>query len=365
MMPLQNRVALVAGATRGTGRGITLGLAEQGATVYCTGRSVRGRPATGNRPETIEETAEMVDARGGKGIAVQVDHTRPEQVRALVERIEAEHGRLDVLVNDIWGGDELTEWGKPLWEHSLEKGLLMQQRAVHTHIITNHHALPLMIRSGRGLVVEVTDGISPAYRGNVFYDLAKVSVIRLAQALAYELLPHGITALAVTPGFLRSEAMLDLFGVTEANWQDHAKKDPHFAESETPLFVGRGVAALAADPKVWSKSGGVFTSWGLSDEYGIIDADGRRPHWGRYMAQAVDERWPRYVKRVGDELREHGLDPRTVLDHERETLTLRGRLNPGSEEAEWVTRVVLEPELFMTDPEKLAKRFYEQYERAR
>ncbi|HYN87965.1 MAG TPA: SDR family oxidoreductase [Ardenticatenaceae bacterium] len=287
MRPLQGKIAVVAGATRGAGRGIACMLGEAGATVYCTGRSTRGKPATGNRPETIEETAEMVTAYGGAGIAVQVDHSVEAQVQGLFERIQAEQGHLDILVNDVWGGDELTEWGTPFWELSISKGLLMQQRAVHTHIITSRYGVPPMVARGQGLIVEITDGDTPAYRGNLFYDLAKSSVIRLAYAMAEELRPHNVTALAVTPGFLRSEAMLDHFGVTEATWQDGAQKDPHFIASETPFFVGRAIAALAADPNVAQKSGGVFSSWGLSDEYGFSDLDGRRPHWGRYFAEHI------------------------------------------------------------------------------
>jgi NAD(P)-dependent dehydrogenase (short-subunit alcohol dehydrogenase family) len=287
MDALRGRIAVVAGATRGAGRGIACMLGEAGATVYCTGRSVRGRPASGNRPETIEETAEMVDDYGGVGIAVQVDHSREEQVAALFERVRAEQGRLDVLVNDIWGGDELSEWGKPFWELSISKGLLMQQRGVHTHIITSRYGTPLMIEAGRGLIVEVTDGDTLTYRGNLFYDLVKVSVIRLAYAMAEELRPHGVTALAVTPGFLRSEAVLDFLGVTEDNWPEGAKKDPHFIASETPFYVGRAVAALAADPGVSARAGQVLSSWDLAREYGFVDMDGRQPDWGRYFEEHV------------------------------------------------------------------------------
>lgn len=285
--PLTGKVAVVAGATRGAGRGIACMLGEAGATVYCTGRSVRGKPATQGRPETIEETAEMVSGYGGQGIAVQVDHSDEQQVQALFERVRAEQGRLDILVNDIWGGDELTEWEKPFWELDIAKGLLMQQRGVHTHIITSRYGVPLMIAARQGLVIEITDGDSPGYRGNLFYDLVKASVIRLALGMAEELRPYGVTALALTPGFLRSEAMLDRFGVTEANWQDGAKVDPHFIASETPYFVGRAVAALAVDPDVFRRSGGVYSSWGLSDEYGFTDIDGRWPHWGRYYKEHI------------------------------------------------------------------------------
>ena len=290
-------VALVAGATRGAGRGIARMLGAAGATVYCTGRSTRAqaRPAEprdgafdlARRPETIEETAELVTAEGGLGIAVRVDHTVEEEVRALCERIQAEQGRLDLLVNDVWGGDELTVWGKPFWELSVEQGWLMQQRAVLSHIITARHAAPLMVARRSGLIVEITDGDTPSYRGNLFYDLAKTSAIRLAFSMAEELRPFGVTALALTPGFLRSEAMLEHFGVTEQNWREGARKEPHFIASETPCFVGRAVAALAADPQVARKSGGAFSSWGLAREYGFRDIDGSQPDWGAYFAEHV------------------------------------------------------------------------------
>ena len=285
---LQERIAVVAGATRGAGRGIACMLGAAGATVYCTGRSVRGQSATEGRPETIEETAALVTAQGGLGIPVRVDHTAPQEVAALFDRIAAEQrGRLDILVNDVWGGDSLTEWGLPFWELDLAKGLLMQERAVHSHIITSRYGAPLMVARGQGLIIEITDGDTPSYRGNLFYDLAKASAIRLAFGMAEELRAHNVAALAVTPGFLRSEAMLDLFGVTESNWQEGARVDPHFIASETPYFVGRAVAALAADPAVMAKSGGAYSSWGLSEEYGFADVDGRRPHWGRYFAEHV------------------------------------------------------------------------------
>ena len=294
MKQLEGKVALVAGATRGAGRGIACMLGAAGATVYCTGRSTRARQvqraaaadpfALEQRPETIEETAEMVAGYGGVGLAVQVDHTVEAQVKALFERIKAEHGGLDLLVNDVWGGDELTEWGVPFWELDLHKGFLMQQRAVHSHIVTSRYGVPLMLGRGGGLLIEITDGVDSTYRRNLFYDLAKTAVIRLAFAMAEELRPHNIAALALTPGFLRSEAMLESFGVTEANWRDGAAKDPHFIASETPYFVGRAVAALAGDPQVARKSGGAYSSWDLSDEYGFSDIDGNRPHWGRYFA---------------------------------------------------------------------------------
>ena len=280
--PLAGRVALVAGATRGAGRGIACMLGEAGATVYATGRSTREQGATPSRPETIQATAEMVSTRGGRRIALRVDHTMPDQVETLLARIEADEGRLDLLVNDVWGGDALTEFGTPFWKLSLENGRTLLERAVFSHVVTARHAAPLLMRTGNGLIVEITDCDSYQYRGNLFYDLVKTSVIRLAFDFARELRRHGVSAVALTPGFLRSEAMLERFGVTEASWRDAVAKDPHFAASETPFFVGRAVAALAADPAVSRMSGRVLSSWALSDEYGFADMDGSRPHWGRY-----------------------------------------------------------------------------------
>ena len=287
--PLRNRVAVVAGATRGAGRGIARMLGAAGATVYCTGRSVRGRPATPGRPETIEETAALVTAEGGRGIAVRTDHTVESEVEQLFARVRAEAGRLDVLVNDIRGGDALTEWGKPFWELMIAQGQQMLERAVHSHIVTSRHGAPLMIERDAGLLVEVTEGDTLGYRGNLFYDLAKNAAIRLAYAMAADLHAHGVTALAITPGFLRSEAVLDTFGVVEANWRDAVEKDPFLAESETPCLVGRAVAALAADPNVGAKSGGLYSTWALSKEYGLTDVDGRRPDWGTFFPRKVQE----------------------------------------------------------------------------
>ena len=287
--PLRNQVAVVAGATRGAGRGIARMLGAAGATVYCTGRSVRGRPATPGRTETIEETADLVTAEGGRGIAVRTDHTVEAEVERLFARVRDEAGRLDVLVNDVWGGDALTEWGKPFWELSIPQGFQLLERAVHSHIITSRHGAPLMVERNAGLIVEVTDGDTFGYRGNLVYDVAKNAVVRLAYAMAADLRPHHVTALAVTPGFLRSEHVLDSFGVTEANWRDAIEKDPYFAESETPCLVGRVVAALAADPNVAAKSGRLFAAWTLSKEYGIDDVDGRRPDWGTFFPRKVRE----------------------------------------------------------------------------
>jgi len=292
VLPLEGKVAVVAGATRGAGRGIARALGEAGAVVYCTGRSVRGNPATPNRPETIDETAEMIDAAGGTAHALRVDHADEEQVAALFERVRREQQRLDILVNDIWGSEDLTEFGKTFWEVSLDKGFRMLRQAIDTHIITSRYGVPLLLESGGGLVVEVTDGNSFGYRGNLFYDLVKSSVIRLAFGMAYELRRRNVTAVAITPGFLRSEAMLEHFGVTEANWEDGAKNDPNFAASESPLFVGRAIAALAADSEVFKKSGRVLASWDLAEEYGFTDADGRRPHWGKHFEKTYGAKIP-------------------------------------------------------------------------
>ncbi|MEV4299600.1 SDR family oxidoreductase [Microbispora rosea] len=289
---LEGKVALVAGATRGAGRGIAVELGAAGATVYVTGRSTRERRSEMNRPETIEETAELVTAAGGRGIAVPVDHLDREQVRALVERIDAEQGGLDVLVNDIWGGELLFSWKDRLWEHSLDDGLRILRLAIDTHIITSHYALPLLIRRPGGLVIEVTDGTAEYnaanYRVSFFYDLAKSSVNRMAFAQAKELAPHGATAVSLTPGWLRSELMLEHFGVTEANWRDALATVPHFAISETPAFVGRAVTALAADPEVSRWNGQSLSSGQLAQVYGFTDVDGSRPDCWRYMVEVQD-----------------------------------------------------------------------------
>jgi len=255
--------------------------------VYVAGRSVRGAPATPGRPETIEETAEMVRARGGMGIPVRVDHAVTAEVAVLFARIQQEqHGRLDVLVNNI-SGDLLSEWDIPFWHASLAAGLLMQEQAVHTHVIASYYAAPLMVARRPGLIVEVTDGVDYTYRGNLFYSLAKVAAIHLAAGMAADLRSYGVTALAVSPGFMRSETMLDNFGVTEANWRDGIRHDPHFGASETPYYLARGVRALAADPAVAEKSGKALGSWDLAREYDFTDLDGSRPHWAEYFAAHV------------------------------------------------------------------------------
>jgi len=262
-------------------------LGEAGATVYCSGRSVAGKPATGTRPETIEQTAEMVTAAGGRGIAVQTDHLQADQVERLFARVKQESGRLDILVNDIWGGDDLVEWGKPFWKLDPVKGFAILESAIKTHILTSRYGVPLMVEQQSGLVIEITDGDHAGYRGILYYDLAKMAAIRLAYDMSEELATTGVTALAVTPGFLRSEAMLERFGVSEANWQD--AKVMGFSESETPCYVGRAVAALAADSNVHRKTGGAYASWTLSDEYGFTDVDGRRPHWERFLRRTTTE----------------------------------------------------------------------------
>lgn len=291
-MTLAGKVALVAGATRGAGRGIAAELGAAGATVYVTGRTTRQQQSEYRRPETIEETAELVTAAGGKGIAVQVDHLVSEEVAALVQRIRTEQGRLDILVNDIWGGENYVEWNKPVWEHDLAKGLRMLHLAIDTHLITAHHALPLLIENPGGLLVEVTDGTAEYnadhYRLSPFYDLAKVAVNRMGWAHAKDLGPHGATAISMTPGWLRSEIMLETFGVREENWRDATAKVPHFVISETPRFIGRAVAALAADPDRARWNGQSLSSGSLAKEYGFTDLDGSRPDAWRYIAEVEE-----------------------------------------------------------------------------
>ncbi|MFH8383352.1 SDR family oxidoreductase [Kitasatospora sp. NPDC018058] len=293
---LDGRIALVAGATRGAGRGIAVELGAAGATVYVTGRTTREQRSEYDRPETIEDTAELVTAAGGRGIAVPTDHLVPARVAALVERIEAEQGRLDVLVNDIWGGEKLFGWNTPVWEHSLDDGLRLLRLAVETHAITSHYALPLLLKNPGGLLVEMTDGTEEYnranYRNSFFYDLAKSSVLRMAFSLGHELGSRGATAVALTPGWMRSELMLEHFGVTEENWRDAVAREPHFGISETPYFVGRAVAALAADPEVARWNGQSLSSGQLAREYGFTDRDGSRPDCWRYLVEVQDAGGP-------------------------------------------------------------------------
>jgi NAD(P)-dependent dehydrogenase (short-subunit alcohol dehydrogenase family) len=262
-------------------------LGEAGATVYCTGRTTRERRSEYDRPETIEETAELVSAAGGTGVAVRVDHARSDDVAALAARIEAEHGGLDVLVNDVWGGDGAIAWDTPYWQHDLDAGLGALRNAIDTHVITSWHVTPLLRRRPGALLVEVTDGNDDRYRGNLFYDLAKDGTIRLARAEAAELAPSAVTVVALTPGFLRSEAMLDHFGVTADTWREGIARDRHFAASETPRFVGRAVAHLAADPERARWHGRALSSWELARTYGFTDVDGATPDWGAHYAEHV------------------------------------------------------------------------------
>ncbi|OWO93585.1 short-chain dehydrogenase [Rhizobium esperanzae] len=289
---LRGKVALVAGATRGAGRGIAVELGAAGATVYVTGRTTRAEQSDYARPETIEETAELVTSAGGKGIAVQVDHLVPHDVEALVARIRAEAGRLDILVNDIWGCEKLFEWDKAVWEHSLDKGLRMLRLGIETHLITAHYALALMIERPGGLLVEVTDGTAEYnathYRLSPFYDLVKTGVTRMAWAHAQDLAKHGATAVSITPGWLRSEMMLEAYGVGEQNWRDATRAQPHFAISETPRFIGRAVAALSADPDRARWNGQSLSSGGLAKAYDFDDIDGSRPDCWRYLVEVQE-----------------------------------------------------------------------------
>ncbi len=296
MLPLSGKIALVAGATRGAGRGIAIELGAAGATVYCTGRTTRRQSSEYNRAETIEETAEAVTAAGGEGIAVRVDHLDTEQVRALAERIDGDHGRLDILVNDIWGSEHLIEWNVPVWRHSLEGGLRMMRLGIDTHLITSHHLLPLLIRNPDGLVVEMTDGTAEYneshYRLSIFYDLVKTSVTRMAWGLGQELAPHKGTAVAISPGWLRSEIMLEHFGVTEENWREATSKEPHFIISESPRFVGRAIEALAADPDKARWNGRSTSSGELARVYDVRDIDGSQPDCWRYLREGKEPGLP-------------------------------------------------------------------------
>ncbi|MFP7331785.1 SDR family oxidoreductase [Shouchella clausii] len=289
MKPLEGKVALVAGGTRGAGRGIAMELGAAGATVYITGRTTRNEISEYGRPETIEETADLVNNLGGIGIAVQVDHLIHEQVQSLIEKIEKEHGKLDILVNDIWGSEYLVDWDTKVWEHSLKKGLRMLRLAIDTHLITSHYALPLLIKNEGGLVIEMADGTkeynNENYRLPMFYDLAKTSVIRIAEGLAHELEQHHCTAVSLTPGWMRSEIMLDHYGVKEEDWRNATEKEPHFVISETPRYVGRAVAALAGDPEVSRWNGQSMSSGKLAQVYGFTDLDGSQPDCWRYLVE--------------------------------------------------------------------------------
>jgi NAD(P)-dependent dehydrogenase (short-subunit alcohol dehydrogenase family) len=291
--PLAGRVAVVAGATRGAGRGIARALGEAGAIVYCTGRSVRGDPSPYGRPETIDETAEMIVAAGGTAIASRVDHTDEAQVQGLFARVQREQKRLDILVNSVAGEDPRMGGWEQFWKSDLSYLAEGLKQAVVSHLITAKHAAPLMMKKRRGLIVEVTEGdFLVSGSGNIMRDLAKAGQKSLAMSFAESLRSHGIAAVAITPGFLRSEMMLQHFGVTEATWRNAGKKDPHFLQSESPLFVGRAVTALAQDPDVLARSGDVYSSWELARDYGFVDADGSRPDWGAHFASVVVPEMP-------------------------------------------------------------------------
>ena len=280
--PLRGRVALVAGATRGAGRGVARALAEAGATVYCTGRSVKGRPSPYKRPETIDETAAMIKAAGGTAIALRVDHTVEKDVKALFARILRAHTRIDVVVDSVAGEDPLMGVYGFLWQADLSKADAIFRQGLTSRIITAKHAALAMMPAKRGLIVEVTENDMLGGGGNPMSQAVKMGQKLLPLLWAAELAPHGITAMAVTPGFLRSESMLQHFGVTEDNWRDAGKKDSNFLQSESPLFVGRTIAALAADSKVRRRNGMLYGSWELARDYGVRDYDGRRPDWGRH-----------------------------------------------------------------------------------
>ncbi len=283
--PLDGRVALVAGATRGAGRGIARALGEAGATVYCTGRSTTGNPSPYNRPETIDETAAMITRDGGRAIVVRVDHTKEAEVEALVARIDREHGRLDVLANCVAGEDPMMRQFCSFWKTDLTNGEAAFRQAILSHIITAKHVAPVMIRARRGLIVEVTEGDTLSAGGNPLTQTVKLALKGHALNMAAELQQHGVAALAIVPGFLRSESMLEHFGVTEATWREGGKKDSNFLVSESPLYVGRGVAALAADPNILERNGQLVSSWELARAYGFTDVDGTRPDWA---AHAID-----------------------------------------------------------------------------
>lgn len=280
--PLDGQVAVVAGATRGAGRGIARALGEAGTIVYCTGRSVKGNPSPYKRPETIDETAAMIVAAGGTAIPVRVDHSVESEVEALFARVVREHGRLDIVVNSIAGEDPLAGAYGWFWDADLTNAAKALENALLSHIITAKHAAKLMISARRGLIVEVTEGDSLGAGGNPVKQVVKLALKGNALAMAAELHPHGVAAVAITPGFLRSESMLEHFGVTEENWREGGKKDRNFLTSESPLYVGRAVAALAADPKIIERSGQLFSSWELAREYKFTDVDGTRPDWGRH-----------------------------------------------------------------------------------
>jgi NAD(P)-dependent dehydrogenase (short-subunit alcohol dehydrogenase family) len=284
---LAGKVALVAGATRGAGRGIARALGEAGALVYCTGRSAVGHPKGLDRPETLDQTVALIEQAGGRAIAVRVDHTVEDEVAGLAARVRKDAGRIDVLVDSIWGADSMLAWGRPFWDVDLSQVRAYLDQTLVSHIITSRHLAPLMVEADRGLVVEVIDGHFAGYRGNILYDLVKAALARLAYGMAMELARTGVTALSLSPGFLRSEAVLDHFGVREETWREAIAKDPYFAESESPWLVGRAAAALAADPDVRRKAGLIHFASDLAREYGFTDVDGRVPDFPRMFDARV------------------------------------------------------------------------------
>jgi len=288
-LPLAGQVALVAGATRGAGRGTAIALADAGAFVYCTGRSAVGHPEGMGRPETIDETVTLIEQSGGQAEAVRVDHTDDSEVTALARRIRTDAGRLDILVNSIWGADSMVGWGQSFWEIDLSGVQQYLNQTLVSHVITNRYLVPLMVEADRGLIIEMIDGHFAGYRGNILYDLVKATLARLSYGMAMELARKGVTALSLSPGFLRSEAVLEHFGVREENWRDAIAKDPYFAESESPRLVGRGVAALAADPDVKRKAGLICFASDLAREYGFTDVDGRVPDFPSLFDSNVRE----------------------------------------------------------------------------
>jgi NAD(P)-dependent dehydrogenase (short-subunit alcohol dehydrogenase family) len=341
MSTLENKIAVVAGATRGAGRGIARALAEAGAIVYCTGRSRRNATSTPGRPESIDETADLIAGAGGRAIAVGVDHTDDAAVRSLFDRVAAEQGGVDILVNNV-NGDALTDWMHSFWDSKLADGLAMLERGVFTHVRTAHAAIPKMLGRG-GMIAGITDVGS----ASLFYGLTKRSVSQLAELLAPELRPHGIASMAVAPGFLRSEAMLDRFGVTEATWRDAIAKDKYFAGSETPAYVGRAIVALAGDPSVLERTGKTLTSWQLADDYGFTDADGTRPHWDRFLQPFIDEKWAHMIAETAKQL-----TPDDRFEPDRAALALRA--SPGGKRVE---RVVPWPELLHAITHQIAAEF--------
>lgn len=285
---LSGKVALVAGATRGAGRGTARALAEAGAFVFCTGRSAAGHPKGMNRPETLDETVALIEQAGGRAVAIRVDHTQEAEVAELAARVTREAGRLDILVNSIWGGDPLINWSQRFWEADLTGVRAYLDQTLISHLLTCRHLTPLMLQGRQGLIIEMIDGHFSGYRGHILYDLVKAALARMAYGMAAELVQTGVTALALSPGFLRSEAVLEHFGVREDNWRDAIARDPYFQESETPLLVGRAAAALAADPDVRRKAGLIHFASDLAREYGFTDVDGRVPNFPRMFDANVE-----------------------------------------------------------------------------